>query len=185
MFKFLEDKYFNFTGGKGLKIKLRTIIGKMNRLNLLHRLQINKAATPTGLYFGQLPILESVEENQNCTQKELSDILHVSPPSIATSVKRLHKIGILQKIADENDLRYTHITLTEKGQEISKECRHSFDKIDEQMFKGFSEIECEQLYKYIERLIENLSTDEEFKNEPFFSLVAKAENLRNKEENND
>lgn len=168
-----------------MKIKLRTIIGRMNRLNLLHRLQIHKAAATSGLYLGQLPILEAICENQNCTQKQLSDILHVSPPSIATSVKRLQKMGLVQKIADENDLRYTHIILTPKGKEISLKCRQLFDQKDTQMFKGFSEAECEELSKYIERLIENLSVDEEFKNETFFSLIAKAENLRSKEKNND
>lgn len=168
-----------------MKIKLRTIIGRMSRLNLLHRLQIHKAATANGLYLGQLPILEAIEENHKCTQKQLSDILHVSPPSIATSVKRLQKMGLVEKVADENDLRYTHITLTPKGQELSLKCRQSFDKIDVQVFNGFSESECEELFKYIERLIENLSIDEEFNNETFFSLIEKAENLRNKEKNND
>lgn len=165
-----------------MKIDLRTIIGRMNRLNLLHRIHIHKAATASGLYLGQHPILEAVERNYNCTQKELSDILHVSPPSIATSVKRLQKMGLVKKIPDENDLRCTHIVITEKGQELSKKCRQSFDKIDEQMFRGFSESECEQLSKYIERLIENLSTDEELKKQSFFSLIAEVESLHNKEE---
>lgn len=168
-----------------MKIKLRTIIFRINRLNLLHRLQIHKAATANGLYLGQLPILEAIEENHNCTQKQLSDILKVSPPSIATSVKRLQKMGLLQKIADENDLRCTHIRLTPKGQEFSEKCRQSFDKLDVQMFKGFNEAECEELFKYIERLIENLSFDEEFKNETFHSLIEKAKNLHNQEENDD
>lgn len=168
-----------------MEIKLRTIIGRMNRLNLLHRLHIHKVANASGLYFGQLPILETVKKNPNCTQKQICDILQVSPPSIATSIKRMQKMGFLQKTEDKKDLRCTHILLTKKGEEATETCRSAFDKIDEQMFKGFSEAECEQLYSYIERLIENLSIDDEYKNQTFFSLMAKMENLQKQKEKED
>lgn len=168
-----------------MKIKLRTIIGRMNRLNLLHRLHIHKAAAANGLYFGQLPILETVKKNPNCTQKQICDILQISPPSIATSIKRMQKMGLLQKIIDKDDLRCTHIILTKKGEEATEACRCTFDKMDEQMFKGFTEEECQQLYSYIERLIENMSIDEEYKNQTFFSLMAKVENLQKQKEKED
>lgn len=165
-----------------MKTNLRTIVGRLNRLNILHRLHIHKAANAYGLYFGQLPILEAIGKNNNCTQKEISELLHVSPPSIATSVKRMQKMGLLRKVSDENDLRCTHLSLTEKGLSYSEDARKAFDKIDEKMFKGFSSNECDEFYNYIERLIENLSDDEEFKNETFFSLVAKMENLKKVDE---
>lgn len=160
-----------------MKMELRKIIHRLNKLALLHRLQIHKAANANGLYFGQPPILETIKEHNNCTQKQLADILQVSPPSIATSIKRLQKQEFVQKIVDEDDLRCTHIVITEKGMKCCEKFKKSFDEVDRQMFKGFSETECEEFYNYIERLITNLSIDEEYKNQTFFSLIEKEKNL--------
>ena len=143
-----------------MDIDYRSIIWKIGRLHILHRLHIHKAATKNQLHFGQLPILETIITNDNCSQRELADKLQVSPPSIATSIKRMQKTGLLERIADENDMRYTHITITEKGKDLAEKCRIAFDEVDKQMFTGFNADECKQFYEYIERLINNLSTDE-------------------------
>ncbi|WP_010250926.1 MarR family winged helix-turn-helix transcriptional regulator [Acetivibrio cellulolyticus] len=162
------------------------IIQRMNKLNILHRINIFKQAAKNGLYLGQLPILEYVERHDECTQREVADYMQVSPPSIATSVKRMQKAGLLVKAADKSDLRYNRLTVTEKGREISRECRKDFDKIDAQLFSGFNEQECEQLRGYFERMIANMSAGE-FANKTFFSLVAEEKKLfdqQNKEGQN-
>ncbi len=169
-----------------MDIDLRTIIWKIGRLHILHRLHIYKAIANTGLHFGQLPILETIIKNDNCSQRELAEKMQVSPPSIATSVKRMQKTGLLEKIADENDMRYTHIVITEKGRKLAENCRRSFDAVDKQMFSGFNEAECMQFYGYIERLVKNLSTDE-YVGKDMHSLIAEVEEIdkkRKKEEIN-
>jgi len=152
------------------------IVKRMNKLNVLHRIYIHKQASKDGLYFGQLPILEYVEEHNGCTQRELSDFMQVSPPSIAMSIKRMQKTGLLEKAMDGSDLRYNRISITKKGREISDKCRKDFNEVDKQLFQGFNEQECEQLCGYFDRMIANLSTDE-FANKTFFSLIAEEKKL--------
>lgn len=162
------------------------IARKMNKLNILHRIYIYKEASKNGLYFGQPPILEYVRDHDQCTQCELADFMQVSPPSIATSVKRMQKAGLLEKAMDQSDLRYNRISITEKGKELVRKCRQDFDKIDSQLFLGFREQECEQLCEYLDRMIENMSTGE-FADKTFFSLIAEEKKLhvqQNKEEQN-
>ncbi len=168
------------------KVSFYEIIKRMNKLNILHRIHIHKQAVKNGLYLGQLPILEYVESHDQCTQREVADFMEVSPPSIATSVKRMQKAGLLLKAADKSDLRYNRLTITEKGREISRKCRKDFDEIDAKLFSGFSEQECEQLRGYFERMIANMSTDE-LANKNFFSLIAEEKKLldqQNKEGEN-
>jgi Transcriptional regulators len=163
------------------------IARRMNKLSILHRIHIHKRASKEGLYIGQLPILEYVENHNECTQREVADFMQVSPPSIATSVKRMQKTGLLEKATDESDLRYNRITITQKGKDISQKCRKAFDKIDAQLFSGFNDEECNQLCNYFDRMIANLSTDE-FANKTFFSLIAEEKKLhvkQNKEEQDD
>lgn len=169
-----------------MSMPLYLIVRKMNRLNVLHRIYIHKQVSQNGLYFGQPPILEYVWDHDQCTQCELADFMQVSPPSIATSVKRMQKAGLLQKTMDKDDLRYNRISITEKGKELASKCREDFDKIDGQLFDGFSEQEREQLCGYLDRMIQNMATGE-FADKTFFSLIAEEKKLhdqRTKEERN-
>jgi len=150
---------------------LRCIIGRMNKLNIMHRILIHRLAMKNDMYFGQFPILEYVKRNNMCTQKDIADFLQISPPSIATSIKRMQKTGFLEKLCDENDLRCNRITITQKGIESYETCRNDFNAIDENLFKGFSEEERKTMYDYFGRMLENLSSDE-FKDKTTFSLIA-------------
>lgn len=153
-----------------MNIDFFLIVQRMTQLNLLHRIHIHRAAAKNDSYFGQLPILEYIIHHDRCTQRELAETLQVSAPSIATSVKRMQKTGLLKKQADENDLRCTRISITEKGREQAQKCRSAFNAVDENMFRGFNEKECEQFYKYLNRLIANMATDE-LKDKTMFSLI--------------
>ena len=97
----------------------REIVGKLIQLNALKRISTHRAASEIGLYDGQMPLLETLERDGCLTQKALADRLHVSPASVAVSIKRMQKCGIVDKMPSEEDLRYnrvmpasyTHLTL--------------------------------------------------------------------------
>lgn len=148
----------------------RMIVDRMAKLNIIHRIFIHRAAAENGLFFGQLPILQYIAEHNNCTQRQLADTLQVSAPSIATSVKRMQKSGMLKKTADEGDLRCNRISITEKGRKSAEFGTQVFDAIDRRMFRGFSEGECEEFCGYLSRLIGNLESDE-FRNKSMFALM--------------
>lgn len=154
-----------------MDIQLRTIIFRMNYLDSLRRIYTSKAALSSGLYFGQLAILEYVEHHDMCTQREVAEMIQVSPSSIATSVKRMQRAGLIRKISDESDLRYTRLTITDKGRELAGKCRNAFDKIDHTTFAGFTAEECETLCGYLDRLIDNLAVGD-FKDKSMFALLA-------------
>ncbi|MBR2847046.1 MAG: winged helix-turn-helix transcriptional regulator [Clostridia bacterium] len=155
------------------------IIDRMNKLNLLHRMSIQTEGYKNGLYLGQLPILEYVRKNSRCTQRELANFLGVSPPSIATSVKRMQKAGLIEKETDETDQRYSRLSITEKGILVSEKCRAQYDCIDAQLFAGFDEKECETLYKFFGRMIANLCADAE--DISFMTLIEEAQKLSAKQ----
>lgn len=157
-----------------MKPDLRKIIHTQMRLNALHRYNIHKAISGTGVFMGQPRMLELLAEKESFTQKEISDRLNVSPASVAVSVKRLQKAGLLTKTADENDLRLNHISISKKGREIGISIRHECDKIDAQMFKGFSDEEILLYESFINRLSENLSADN-ISDETLFCFSAKKE----------
>jgi len=158
--------------------KFYEISGRLTSLHLLKRISMQKEMTEMGLYFGQLPILEYIKRNENCTQREIADKLHVTAASIALSTKRLQKAGLIKKVTDEDNLRCNKLSITEKGLEITEKGRKIFDALDEKMYQGFSEKELEDLYNYLNRLILNITGDESTKIN-MYTITALENKLKN------
>ena len=142
-----------------MKNDLREIIRQFNTLSCVHRYYISKTASSFGVYRGQPRMLEYLTEHGESTQRDIAEAMHITPASVAVSVKRMAKAGLVEKTADENDLRFNKIKITPKGEEINRACRAEFDKTDEQMFRGFSPQEIQQFSSYLERIYKNLSVD--------------------------
>ncbi len=97
-------------------------------------------------------------KDMTASQKEIGDAIGISPPTVAISIKRMEKTGLVHKVSDETDLRRNLITLTEKGMNLVEECSLAFNKIARGMFEGFSETERAQLKEFYIRMIQNLES---------------------------
>ena len=90
------------------------------------------------------------------SQKDLANILRVSPATVATSLKSLEREGFISRRTDERDSRRNLIFLTEQGNEALLTSRQVFVHVDEYMFHGFSPEEREQVYQLHRRMLQNL-----------------------------
>ena len=99
------------------------VLRHINRISLLHRLRVHNLLSDTGVWGSQIPVLLHVERNPGCTQTDIAEHLGVSSPSIATSIKRLQKAGMLEKRADEADMRRNPLPLF-KGQNGANRLAH-------------------------------------------------------------
>ena len=140
-------------------MEYREMVRKLISTSLIHRYHITKAAQKAGLYYGQPMILEYIKDHKLCTQKELADSLHISAASVATSIKRLEKSGYVVRSTDKTDVRKNRLSLTEDGISALNDFRGVCDKTDKEMFEGFTQEECDQLCQYLERLYNNLNSE--------------------------
>jgi len=135
-----------------------TDISELDRsIRILHRRKVSGLLKTIGLYDGQPRLLFHLSEKGGCNQKELSDYLNVSCATIAVSLKRMEKCGIVEKMPDENDLRNNIITLTDKGNDLVNKCRSMFNEVKVKMYEGFNQDEIKNLKSYYERIIVNLT----------------------------
>lgn len=155
----------------------KNTVGKLNRINLVRKIRINRLIGAKKLYFGQFPIIDFIIKNPGCTQKDIAEFIKVTPASVALSLKRMQKSDLIKRETDSEDPRKNRIYITDFGKQMADECRSIFDKTDKEMFAGFSDKEISQLESYLSRILDNLS-DNEMDTSSFFSLVALA-----KEEN--
>jgi len=138
--------------------EFRVVVERVAHLNLLHRAFLQHATLERGLFMGQLPIIKYVSEHDGCTQVELAKGLMVSAPSIATSIKRMQRNGLLERKRSDSDSRSNRISITGKGLELGRTCRKVFDAVNRKMFEGFDTRDFTVLSGYIERMIDNIDT---------------------------
>ncbi len=149
-----DDLYKNMSNKMSLPGLLRRI-DRMHKLALRNRLLSEVKAEP-----GQpviLMILEKAAQNgYSVSQNDLAQALHVSDPTITTSMKSLARQGYVTRTQDPADRRRMLPALTPQGEEAAKKCRRCFNKVNAEMLEGFSKEEEEQLLEMIRRIVANL-----------------------------
>ena len=132
-----------------------------------HRLAVQAELNAAGLEKVGHPMLVSIlqsadedPEGQFQAQRELADLLHVSPPAIANSLKCLERDGYVRREPWPRDARRNRVILTEKGAAAVQGCRNVFRRVSDRMMAGFSPEELEQLAQFQRRMLDNLNSNE-------------------------
>ena len=136
-------------------------------LSNAHRSAVQAELNAAGLEKVGHPMLVSIlqsadedPEGQFQAQRELADLLHVSPPAIANSLKCLERDGYVRREPWPEDARRNRVILTEKGAAAVQGCRNVFRRVSDRMMAGFSPEELEQLAQFQRRMLDNLNSNE-------------------------
>lgn len=89
-------------------------------------------------------------------QKDVEAEFNISRSTATGLLQNMEKLGYLYREVSEIDSRLKRIVLTEKSIELHKKVILTFDSIESNLLKGFTEEEKEQLFSYLLRLEENL-----------------------------
>ena len=133
------------------------------QLSQAHRAAVQNELNAAGLNEVGHPmlvsILQSAEEgpDQQCqAQRELADLLHVSPAAVAKSLKCLERDGYVHREPWQGDARRNRVILTEKGVQAVEGCREVFQRVSARMLSGFSMEEYQKLAQFQRRMLNNL-----------------------------
>ena len=107
-----------------------------------------------------LTILQSTQQagEAGCcpAQRQLAQVLHISPAAVANSLKSLEKGGYIRREPGAGDARRNQVLLTDKGRRAVEGCQQAFDAVSRQMLAGFSPQEQELLLSFRRRRLQNL-----------------------------
>ena len=102
------------------------------RAHLLRTILNRRTAMESGLFLGQLPMLEYIWLHDGCTQVEVAQALDVSAASVAVSTKRLQKAGLLVKKTDEKE-NSAHIHQSDHDENqnhaADRSCKHPYPSL--------------------------------------------------------
>jgi DNA-binding MarR family transcriptional regulator len=110
-----------------------------------------------GLHFGHPRILFIINSMADASQTNLAKRLRITPASLAVSLKRLEKAGLVERSCDEADQRVNKIRLTEHGYLVVETARKQMMQVNEALVAGFSAEEKQQLSAYLDRLAQNMT----------------------------
>ena len=91
------------------------------------------------------------------TQRELAQMLNVSPAAVTASLRSLERKGYLLRETGRGDARCNQVRLTDKGRQAVDACMNCLARVSRRMYAGISPQELEAVRGLYLRMLEALS----------------------------
>lgn len=88
-------------------------------------------------------------------QSELVQMSHLKASSISVMLQKMENDGLIERVADEHDLRQTRIKATDKGIEINKMIRQQCGVVEEEFLKGIPKEDLDAFVLCAKKIREN------------------------------
>jgi DNA-binding MarR family transcriptional regulator len=94
-----------------------------------------------------------LERSRSIGVKGLAEHLHVAGPHITDEVARLVRLGHLQKSVDRRDGRAINLRLSKHGRALLESLAPILERINQELFEGFTALEMQTLRRLFQHLI--------------------------------
>ena len=109
--------------------------------------------TPLGITIGQFPILLELWEQDGVTQRELLQKLDIEQATIANTLNRMERDGLIIRKKHPSDARSQQIWLTAKGRSIRDAAYGAANDQNEQALSPLTMAERDQFLDLMQRII--------------------------------
>jgi len=133
---------------------------KLNYLARLLLAQVNDEIKPHGVTQGQLPVLCCLHEDEGQTQTELSRNIQVEQPTMANTLRRMERDGLIYRVASDRDKRQSKIFITEQTRPVVEALEGKRDMVIARMTRHMSAEEVETFHRLLDRAVQTLEYPE-------------------------
>ncbi|MCM0756070.1 MarR family transcriptional regulator [Desulfovibrio aminophilus] len=112
-----------------------------------------------GLAPGQVPVLRRLRGRDGLTQAELCLQVGVEQPTMANTLKRMARDGLIRRAADPGDRRRTLLRLSSRARGLLEGLDLALADVERTAFRDFSDQEREILARLMSALCGNLRAD--------------------------
>ncbi|MBB4065826.1 MarR family winged helix-turn-helix transcriptional regulator [Gellertiella hungarica] len=120
---------------------------------------LQKRATALGFSPGQWPILLELWAEDGLTQRQLIDRVGIEQATMANTLSRMQRDGLIERRAHPTDRRAQLVFLTDEARALEPRAVEAAREADDAMFAGFRRFERELLLEYMRIIIENARKD--------------------------
>ncbi|MFJ6326662.1 MULTISPECIES: MarR family transcriptional regulator [unclassified Rhizobium] len=112
-------------------------------------------ASKLGFSPGQFPILLELWSEDGLTQKQLLERVDIEQATMANTLSRMERDGLVERRPHPSDKRAQLIFLTAKASDMRAEAIEAAMATDSELLKDFRNFERELLLEYIRRILDN------------------------------
>jgi len=123
----------------------------------VHWLLASDLLAELDLYPGQELLLMAVAREEGIAQGDLGDYLNVEPPTVARSLQRLERAGLVERRLDPHDGRVLRVYLTAESRALRGKIAAIWQELNNRMLKGVSGVEQAFLRRLLVQLRDNIS----------------------------
>jgi DNA-binding MarR family transcriptional regulator len=110
-----------------------------------------------GVVPGQFAQLLALFDEEPLTQRELCDRVRIEQSTMAYTLQRMERDGLVERVTDPDDGRRVRISLTPRARALRSPLTSAAVEVNEAATRGMAESEVAVLLGAVERLIGNLT----------------------------
>lgn len=118
---------------------------------------IDARLKPLGLSSAYMPVIFALAHGEALSQRALTEAAAIGQPTMAATLKRMERDGLVTKRPDPVDGRSALYSLSTTGLEITQQVRAAGHAVNEAAMSGFSDAEREAYLALLGRVVGNLS----------------------------
>ncbi|HTO34504.1 MAG TPA: MarR family transcriptional regulator [Pararhizobium sp.] len=104
---------------------------------------------------GQFPVLLELWSEEGLTQKQLLDRMDIEQATMANTLARMERDGLIVRCKHPTDKRAQQIFLTDRAKQMETAAKAAAQAADQSLFSGFRSFERELLLEYMRMAIAN------------------------------
>ncbi|MDE0799316.1 MAG: MarR family transcriptional regulator [Rhodospirillaceae bacterium] len=110
---------------------------------------------------GQFPALVMLYQNDGLTQADLCQRINVEQPTMANTLNRMERDGLVQRVGDPDDKRRSLIYLTDRAMAFKDDLIERARQVPGQALAGLDSADQDKLFHIIGKMINNLRIDKD------------------------
>ena len=121
---------------------------------------IDRRLKPLGLSSAHMPVFFALARGRELSQRQLVEAASVEQPTMASTLQRMDRDGLLSKRASPEDRRSTLYRLSEKGLAMMDQVRAAGHEVNALALSGMDEAEQTAYLALLAKAVGNLERDE-------------------------
>jgi DNA-binding MarR family transcriptional regulator len=131
----------------------------VNLVARLFALALHRRISPYGVVPGQFPALLCLYEEDGLTQTELCRRVSIEQPTMANTLKRMERDGLIRREPDPLDGRRTRISLTARARRLEGRLTTMANEVNAIALSGLQPAEARSVLPILNKIAENLRKD--------------------------
>ena len=112
-----------------------------------------------GVLPGAYPVIAWLLHLQQTTQSELSRLIGIEQPTMAITLRRMERDGIIERSPDPKHGRKSLVKLTARGRRLNDVIAAAAHDVQKVASKGLTTAELEEFYRFVDLMTENLRAE--------------------------